>query len=60
MIEKLKKHTPEEVMAELEETGDVFASLLSTAIIEPVMPSDKEVMDKINEIIDVVNKLGGK
>lgn len=57
-IQKLKIKTAEEVKKELSESelGESFSSLFGP-LITPQMPSEVEVMNKINEIIEHVNKL---
>lgn len=59
MIQKLKVKTAEEVKKQISEDGDfgnLFADMFGPVITEQ-MPSEKEVMDKINEIIEHINKL---
>ncbi len=58
-IQKLKIKTAEEVKKELAESDDygkLFGDLFGPAI-GPQMPSKEEVIDKINEIIEHINKL---
>lgn len=57
-IQKLKIKTAEEVTKTISEDGDFgkcFADMFGPVITEQ-MPSEKEVMDKINEIIEHINK----
>lgn len=58
-IQKLRAKTVEELEKELagSELGQGFVDLFGTLITQPQMPSEEEVMDKINEIIEHVNKL---
>lgn len=57
-IQKLKIKTVEEVEKELSgsELGKSFSSLFGP-VLQPQMPSKEEVIDKINEIIEHINKL---
>ena len=56
MIEKLKMHSAEEINAKLHETilGEFLAGTYIPQLDRP--PTDIEMMDKINEIIDFLNK----
>lgn len=58
MIEKLKMIPAQEIKAKLRET--IFGDLLADSYVSPLdqPPSDIEVMNKINEIIDYLNGLG--
>ena len=57
-IQKLRVKTVEELEKELADSelgkcfGDIFGPIL-----HPQMPSEEEVMNKINEIIEHINKL---
>ena len=58
MIKKLKKHSAEEIKDRLERV-----SLCSPFTYFPVIdqpPTNEELMDKINEIIEHINKLENK
>lgn len=59
MIEKLKKHSVEEVREEAKKLGP-FADVLSVAITEPLPPTDEEIIAKINEVIEHINRLEEK
>lgn len=56
MIEKLKKHSVEEVRKEVERLGQ-FGDILSVAVTEPLPPTDEEIIAKINEVIEHINRL---
>ena len=56
MIEKLKKHSVEEVREEIEKLGQ-FGDILSVAVTEPLPPTDEEIIAKINEVIEHINRL---
>lgn len=57
MIERLKIKSKEETLAELNssEMGSTFAQLFG-GMVQPQPPTDIEMMNKINEIIDHLNK----
>lgn len=55
MIEKLKKHSVEELREETEKLG--FGDILSVAITEPLPPTEEEIIAKINEVIEHINRL---
>lgn len=55
MIGKLKKHSVEELREETEKLG--FGDVLSVAITEPLPPTDEEIIAKINEVIEHINRL---
>lgn len=57
-IQKLRIKTTEELENELAESelGKCFGDIFSP-VIRPQMPSEEEVMNKINEIIEHINKL---
>lgn len=59
MIEKLKKHSVEEVRKEVERLGQ-FGDILSVAVTEPLPPTDEEIIAKINEVIEHINRLEEK
>lgn len=52
MIKKLEYKSVEDVKKELDDSG---FGLFSTIIDVPVPPSDEEIINKINEIIDYIN-----
>ena len=57
MIKKLKMHTVKEQRAALrEEFGDISGELFGVLVNTPTLPTEREMMDKINEIIDYINK----
>lgn len=57
MIERLKTHTVEEIKKEVKaDYGDIFADLFEPIIKHPLPPSDEEIMNKINEIVDYLNQ----
>lgn len=58
MIDKLKKHSVEELREETEKLG--FGDVLSVAITEPLPPTDEEIIAKINEVIEHINRLEGE
>lgn len=57
MIERLKIKSKDEAIAELNssEMGSTFAQLFE-GMVQPQPPTDIEMMNKINEIIDYLNK----
>lgn len=57
MIERLKIKSKDEALAELNssEMGSTFAQLFG-GMAQPQPPTDIEMMNKINEIIDYLNK----
>lgn len=56
MIEKLKKHSVEELREEAEKLGP-FGDVFSVAITKPLPPTDEEIIAKINEVIEHINRL---
>lgn len=61
MIKKLRGHTKEELlkMLEKDERGKVFGSLFGDMVTDQP-PTTEEIVNKINEIIDYLNKKGGE
>ena len=57
MIEKLKPHSVEELKASL---GGNFGDIFGSIITHPLPPTDEDVVDKINEIIDYLNNSEAK
>lgn len=58
MIEKLKKHSVEELREVTEKLG--FGDVFSVAITESLPPTDEEIIAKINEVIEHINRLEGE
>ena len=58
MIQRLKNHTVEEIKKEVKaDYGfDIFAELFEPIIKHPLPPSDEEIINKINEIVDYLNQ----
>lgn len=56
MIEKLEEHSVDELRKKIEELGP-FGDIFSGVIKQPLKPTDEEIIAKINEIIEHVNKL---
>ena len=54
MIEKLKDHSKEEVLKALDDAG-AFGQLLGVVATDQP-PTTEEIVSKINEIIDYLNK----
>ena len=53
MIEKLKEHSVGEIKKSL---GDTFGELFGPVITHPLPPTDEEIINKINEIVDYLNR----
>lgn len=57
MIEKLKEHSVEEIKAELSAANAAtYGDLFSHLTIRPLPPTNEEIVNKINEIIDCLNE----